>query len=96
MATKNNPGPFDCFSRAEPDEPMFVLLGRDAAACLTVVFWVRMRLALGQPLEDPQIEEARECSRKMEKWAKSKGKDVEAALRAFEKVVVESAARVSA
>jgi hypothetical protein len=29
MGTKSNPGPFDCYAKAEPDEPMFVLLARD-------------------------------------------------------------------
>lgn len=29
MGTKNNPGAFDCYANAEPDEPMFVLLARD-------------------------------------------------------------------
>ena len=28
MGTKNNPGRFDCYGNAEPDEPIFVLLGR--------------------------------------------------------------------
>ena len=32
MATKNNPGKFDCYTNAEPDEPMFILLGRDPVA----------------------------------------------------------------
>lgn len=32
MGTKNNPGAFDCYANAEPDEPMFVLLGRDKHA----------------------------------------------------------------
>ncbi|HAW11807.1 MAG TPA: aspartate decarboxylase, partial [Chloroflexi bacterium] len=31
MGTKNNPGKFDCYDDAHPDEPMFVLLGRDPA-----------------------------------------------------------------
>ena len=32
MGTKNNPGQFDCYRNAEPDEPMFVLLARDERA----------------------------------------------------------------
>jgi hypothetical protein len=29
VGTKNTPGPFDCYASAHPDEPMFVLLGRE-------------------------------------------------------------------
>ena len=36
MGTKNNPGVFDCYANAEPDEPMFVLLGRDKDAATLV------------------------------------------------------------
>lgn len=36
MGTKNNPGTFDCYANAAPDEPMFVLLGRDKHAPLLV------------------------------------------------------------
>lgn len=39
MGTKNNPGKFDCYEKAEPDEPVFVLLGRDATAMQTVLAW---------------------------------------------------------
>lgn len=44
MATKNNPGEFDYYSKADPDEPMFVLLGRDEAAHLLVRAWAFARL----------------------------------------------------
>ena len=42
MATKNNPGKFDCYDKAEPDEPMFVLLARDARAPLLVELWANI------------------------------------------------------
>lgn len=58
MATKNNPGPYDCYANAEPDEPMFVLLGRDATAALVVTFWVALRQKLGKT-EPEKLEEAR-------------------------------------
>ena len=32
MGTKRNPATYDCYDKAEPDEPLFVLLARDAAA----------------------------------------------------------------
>lgn len=34
MGTKNNPGEFDCYANAAPDEPMFILLGRDQTRAL--------------------------------------------------------------
>lgn len=36
MGTKNNPGRYDCYANAEPDEPMFVLLGHDRHAATLV------------------------------------------------------------
>lgn len=43
MGTKNNPGKFDCYDAALPDEPMFVLLARDPV----VREWVRRRAISG-------------------------------------------------
>lgn len=43
MATKNNPGAFDCYEHAAPDEPMFVLLARDSCAAELVRMWATMR-----------------------------------------------------
>ena len=43
MGTKNNPGKFDCYENAEPDEPRFALLGRDPLAGLLVDLWVALR-----------------------------------------------------
>ena len=44
MGTKNNPGKFDCYANAEPDEPMFVLLGRDRLAGHLVSIWSKVRM----------------------------------------------------
>lgn len=44
MGTKNNPGKFDCYENAEPDEPMFVLLGRDRLAAHLVSIWSKVRM----------------------------------------------------
>ena len=72
MATKNNPGAFDCYSNAEPDEPMFVLLGRDRDAPALVEKWARTRELLG---EDPaKVEEARQCAEDMRAWLAKLGK----------------------
>jgi hypothetical protein len=43
MGTKNNPGKYDCFNKAEPDEPLFVLLGRDPQAAHLVSIWAKLR-----------------------------------------------------
>lgn len=43
MGTKNNPGPYDCYARAEPDEPLFTLLGRDPSAAHLVAAWTAIR-----------------------------------------------------
>jgi hypothetical protein len=76
MGTKNNPAPFDCVANAEPDEPMFTLLGRDATAAAALRAWVALRLAGGyNEAGDAQITEALACAAAMEAWALSKGKD---------------------
>ncbi|MBC7282652.1 hypothetical protein [Hoeflea sp.] len=65
MGTKNNPGQFDCYANAGPDEPMFVLLGRDRHAPLLVRLWAILRHEEG---EDPgKIREAFQCAGEMEK-----------------------------
>ena len=47
MGTKNNPSRFDCMAKAEPDEPYFVLLGRDRSAAKLVREWATQRHAEG-------------------------------------------------
>lgn len=67
MGTKNNPGDFDCYANAEPDEPMFVLLARDKHAPTLVWLWATLRELDG---EDPaKVREARECADAMILWA---------------------------
>lgn len=43
MGTKNNPGKFDCYEKAEPDEPMFTLLARDPQGADFVHLWAALR-----------------------------------------------------
>ena len=43
MGTKANPGRFDCYARARPDEEIFVLLARDPLAPFHVSIWSSMR-----------------------------------------------------
>jgi len=66
MGTKNNPGKFDCLAAAHPDEPTFVLLGRDRDAPALVRRWANVRAARG---EDPEkVAEARDCAARMVGW----------------------------
>lgn len=43
MGTKNNPDKFDCYAKAEPDEPMFTLLARDPHGANLVRIWLLLR-----------------------------------------------------
>lgn len=74
MGTKNNPAPFDCYPNADPDEPMFTLLGRDPAASFVVMLWADIRRRMGQAPDDPQLLEATACAADMECWANKVGK----------------------
>ncbi len=70
MGTKNNPGKFDCYKAAEPDEPMFVLLARDPLAPILVRLWAMMR-RLNKPHNPREVEkraEASMCAAEMESW----------------------------
>jgi len=72
MATKNNPGAWDCYANAHPDEPMFILLGRDKHAPILVHLWSLLRELDG---EDPaKIAEAHKCLRDMLAWLRDLGK----------------------
>lgn len=73
MSTKNNPGDFDCYANAAPDEPMFILLARDRDAALLVRMWALMRemaVEMGaKPVEDRrQVAEARQCAYEMDRY----------------------------
>ena len=73
MGSKNEPGQYDCYANAMPDEPMFVLLARDPAAPELVEAWANGRLydmAVGKrPQSDmAMVEEAQDCAKKMRAW----------------------------
>ena len=72
MATKNNPGQFDCYANAHPDEPMFVLLGRDKHAAALVRMWAIMRHADGEHID--KVQEAFACAELMRQYASNLGK----------------------
>lgn len=42
MGTKHNPGKYDCYAKAEPDEPLFTLLARDEMASDFVSLWASL------------------------------------------------------
>lgn len=66
MGTKRQPGQFDCYSKAEPDEPLFTLLARDPLAPILVQLWADMRaMHCGNP---EKIQEAVEVATRMEEW----------------------------
>ena len=66
MSTKNNPGKFDCYANAEPDEPMFILLGRDKHAPLLAKLWADLRAMEGEDLA--KVTEAIQCSTAMMRY----------------------------
>lgn len=73
MGTKLKPARFDCYANALPDEPMFILLARDASAAGVVSLWAMERLCeISQgrrPDSDrPMVEEARQCAKDMAEW----------------------------
>jgi hypothetical protein len=75
MGTKNNPGAFDCYANAEPDEPMFILLGRDPVAGLVVELWAWLRVEMGkEAADDPMILEANACAKALNAHADELGK----------------------
>lgn len=72
MATKNQPGDYDCYANALPDEPMFILLGRDRNAPSLVEAWADVR---ERAHEDPvQVAEARACAQQMREFLMSQGR----------------------
>jgi hypothetical protein len=73
MATKSNPGKFDCYDKAEADEPIFVLLGRDKHAPSLVCMWSMLRELDNE--DQAKVEEARECARDMIAWANGHGRN---------------------
>lgn len=67
MGTKTNPGRFDCYTAAEPDEPMFILLGRDRHAAALVNLWAAMRMGEEGP-ESAKALEALMLANEMLAW----------------------------
>lgn len=71
MGTKNNPGTFDCYANAEPDEPMFVLLARDPLAPILVEQWAESR----KETDPLKAHEAKVCAAAMREWQRANRPD---------------------
>lgn len=84
MGSKNNPGKFDCYYHALPDEPMFVLLGRDPMAPVLVRLWARLRKARGE--DQAKVDEAMACADKMSEWLRRLEKPEIAAVEVAERL----------
>ena len=78
MAAKTSPGEFDCYGKAEPDEPLFTLRAKDPLAPVLVRLWVELR-ATTRPIDEIADEaqqtrerrkraEAESCAKQMEIW----------------------------
>ena len=48
MGTKEAPGEPDCYAEARPNEPIFILLGRDRHAPVLVRLWALLRHREGE------------------------------------------------
>jgi hypothetical protein len=73
MGTKSNPGEFDCYKNALPDEPMFHLLGRDPDFARLVNEWADRRWRDVQCGDRPEsdlalVDEARATAVAGAKW----------------------------
>jgi hypothetical protein len=76
MGTKENPGRYDCYTNALPDEPMFVLLARDPEFGRLVKQWADRRqqdIECGdRPLSDLDLViEARQCAHNGIEWRRA-------------------------
>lgn len=86
MGSKRNPGQFDCYAAAAPDEPMFVLLGRDRHAAFLTRLWGLLRARDGEDAE--KIEEAFACADAMDAHARLVGKNPVALEFIFEPILM--------
>lgn len=74
MGTKLTPGQFDAYSKAFPDEPMFVMLGRDPLAASVTYLWAMARPETCKGDEPAKLQEARVCALELETWCINAGR----------------------
>jgi len=67
MGTKDNPGKYDCYAKAAPDEPMFTLLGRDSDAAFIVRVWIHVKKHVGDSSPE-KLAEAEQCAKQLEDY----------------------------
>lgn len=77
MGTLKQELEYGCLSRAMDDEPLFVLMARDAAAPTHIRVWAQVREQQIKDGEKPEtdlalVQEALECADKMEAWRREK------------------------
>lgn len=73
MGTKNDPGEFDCYAKALPDEPTFTLLARDPQFYQRVNDWADQReheieCGLRPGRDRRMVHEARQCAALGRAW----------------------------
>jgi hypothetical protein len=73
MGSKDQPGEFDCYANAQQDEPMFILLARDASAPDLVEAWANERarlicVGLKPETDMAMVKEAYKCAASMRVW----------------------------
>lgn len=73
MGTTENPGKYDCYNKALPDEPKFTLLARDPDFARLINLWADKRMADikcgDRPREDVHlVTEARNCALTGAEW----------------------------
>jgi hypothetical protein len=66
MGTKQDPSRFDGYGKAEPDEPVFTLIGRDPAAPALIREWVRHHQ--NAKTDGTQLMEALAVADEMDRW----------------------------
>lgn len=67
MGTKRQPGAWDCYDRAHPDEPIFTLRANDPLASAIVDAWAGL-YALRVNHDPDKVDEARACAESMRRW----------------------------
>lgn len=79
MGTKLNPGPYDCYTKAAPDEPIFILRAKDPIAPIMVQMWARLTEYFAkehkQSVDDVKLIEAFNCAEQMRIWRTELVKD---------------------
>jgi hypothetical protein len=81
MGTKAKPSTYDCYANLDPDEPYFLLMGRDLLASHLVRMWAKSRQAMidagTKPSTDQaQVNEALRCADEIDMWRVLRGKAV--------------------